>query len=320
MIMAKLARCLFLAAFLAGIGASGAQAEINIVDSLEWMAMDAPLIVRGRVTEVKDTKGPGDATYRDVTIAVDEVIKGKLGEKAVVVRLRLFTEDKAGLAWKESGHSYLFFLRKGRAADDEALADRWVLRDARQSAVDLDKPEKTYFADMTKAGKADDILKAVREYAKKESKFPEVDEPNYFKPQAGYLRLEVPFASEIHGELYGGSACYLNVPADEKYRPLAMKKAQSEHAWERAKGADMLRNYPGKETVELLTKLLQDPGEAKWGSDNSGLVRVSYPARAAAYDALRALGEKPEKPVLERKPTDEEIRQDQEERRKHQGS
>jgi hypothetical protein len=314
--MAKPAKCLLLAALLAGIGAAGAQAEIRIVDSLEWMAMDAPLIVRGRVTESKDTKGPGDVTYRDVTVAVDEAIKGKLEEKTVVVRLRLFPEDKAGLAWKESGHAYLFFLRKGRAADDKALADCWVLRDERQPTVDLDKPKRAYFADMTKGRKADDILKAVREYAKKESKFPEVGEPNYFKPQAGYLRLEVSGASEIHGELFGGSTCYLNVPADEKYRPLAMKKAQSENAWERAGGADMLRNYPGKETIELLTKLLQDPGEAKWVSNSAGLERVSYPARAAAYDALRALGEKPEKPVLERKPTEEEIRREREEREK----
>ena len=315
----KIARLLAFSVLLAVTGIRVARAEFDIVDSLEWMAIDAPLIIRGRVTEFKDTKGPDGVTYRDITVAVAEVIKGKLEEKSVEVRLRLLGENRAGLAWKEVGHPYLLFLRKGRAIDDQAMANRWVLREARQSAVDLDKPELAYLADMTKARTADDILKAVREYAKKEAKASVVGEPNIFKPQTGYLRLEVPWDSEIRREPHDDRVLYLNVPADEKYRPLAMKEAQSHHTWYRAEGADMLRNYPGKETLELLTRLLQDPGESKWSTSRSELDRISYPVREAAYDSLRALGENPEKPVLERKPSDEEIKRFLEERKKPQG-
>jgi hypothetical protein len=48
-----------------------------------------------------------------------------------------------------------------------------------------------------------------------------------------------------------------------------------------------------------------------WAVHASGerreLVSVGYPVRRAAYDALLALGEKPEKPVIEREPTPREV-------------
>jgi hypothetical protein len=282
--------------------AGTARAEINIVDSLEWMSVDARLIVRGKVVRCEDVKGPGDVTYRDTTVEIAEMVKGKLDEKTVTIRLRFLGANSAGTSWKDSGHSYLFFLTQGKAADDKNLGGHWVLRQWEHAAIDLDGPRKVYTADMKRAEDGKAIVATVKKYAAMPMPR-EVGEPNVFKPQRGFLRFEVPFGAPIHGELWGGSTVFMHVPAEEKYRPIVLALARSKHPNERVTGADMLRNYPGAETVKLLKELLNDPAESRWTGEGGKLTKISYDVRRAAYDSLLDLGEKPAKPVLERDPT-----------------
>jgi hypothetical protein len=293
-------------AFLAA--APAARAEINLVDSLEWMTVDSPLIVRGKVLGSGDTGGPGAVVYRDVKVRVQDALKGDPGGQTVTVRLRLVGADQTASAWARDGHSFLFFLRKGQDEGDAALTGRWVLRETRQSAIDLNRPKGAYTADMRRARDSAEILRLVRRYAARKPPRRAVGAPNIFKAQDGYLRLEIPFDAPFFSEVFAGSTCYINVPVEAKHRPLALARARSADLHERAAGADLLRNFPGEDTVKLLRALLRDPGESRWTGQNGELVRISYPVRAAAYDSLRALGEAPERPVLERPPSAEEVR------------
>ncbi len=280
--------------------AAVARAEVNIVDSLEWMAVDAPLIVKGKAVGHEDAKGPGSLVYRDVSVEVAEVVKGKLDGQTVMVRLRSVGPSKTGEDWKESGHSYLFFLTRGRADDDRNVADRWVLR-SEQGVIDLDKPERVYTADMKKADDGKGILATVKKYAA--TKAPrEAGAANVFTPQRGFLRFEVPPDAEIWGELWGGSMVFIHVPAEEKYKERVLSLTRSESAFDRSLAAEMLRNYPGEDTVKRLTELLDDPGESRVYQDGK-LIKITHYVRAAAYAVLVELGEKPPKPVFEREPT-----------------
>ncbi len=298
-------------AFLMAVSvAAVASAEVIVLDSLEWMAADTPLIVQGNVIGYEDTVGLHGVTYRSVTVQVHEVLKGQHTDDTVKFRLYGFKERPVGTEWKESGHSFLFFLRKGRPEDGGPLVGWWVPRSRLQGIIDLEQPMGTYKADMKRPSNAKEILDIVRHWAAwKKPVAACVGEANIFKPQAGYRRIEIPFDAEIHREVHAGSTCYINVPAEENYRPLAMEKAKSQQADERMEGAQMLCNYPGPETVKLLTELLEDPFESKWSSGSGELVKITYVyiVRRAAYESLLALGEKPEKPIFERLPTPEEI-------------
>ena len=194
-------------------------AEINVVDSLEWMTLDTPLIVRAQATKVSDSKGLGQIVYRDVFLQVQETLKGQVGNKPLRVRLRLFTGNSTGLNWPKNKHSLLFFLRRGRAQDDRALDGCWVVREPFQSIIDLSHPERVYTADMKRATKASAILPIVRDFAKRSVPHRYVGAPNIFKPQEGYVRLEIPTDSPCYAEVFGGSACYINVPAQHKEYP-----------------------------------------------------------------------------------------------------
>jgi len=297
---------LLFVALLLSVSAA-AHAEINVVDSLEWMSVDSPLIIRAKVIAAADTAGPYAVIYRDITVQIQEVLKGPVTADTIKIRLRLFKGDTQGLTWKKSGHPILFFLSKGSENDDKALVGWWTLREKRQSVIDLERPEWVYKADMQHAEDAENILSIVRKWAAWKKDLPEVGAPNILKPQAGYVRLEIPPGADIYPSVYAGSACYINVPAEQKYRSLALSKARSASQSQRIQGAQMLRNYPGSKTVQILRMLLYDESRQDWFNGPDQLVKITYDVRRAAYESLLALGQKPPKPVLERYPTPEEI-------------
>ena len=160
------------------LGAAASHAEINIVDSLEWMAVDAALVVKAKVVGYEETKGPGAVVYRDISLRVEEALKGELKGERLVVRRRDLGPDTSTLdQWKDTGRSLLFFLRPGRASDDKRLAGRWVLRESRQSLIDLRRPARVYKADGTFARDAAEILRIVRRYATRKRPDLAVGEP-----------------------------------------------------------------------------------------------------------------------------------------------
>ena len=291
------------------LGAAASHAEINIVDSLEWMAVDAALVVKAKVVGYEETKGPGAVVYRDISLRVEEALKGELKGERLAVRRRDLGPDTSTLdQWKDTGRSLLFFLRPGRASDDKRLAGRWVLRESRQSLIDLRRPARVYKADGTFARDAAEILRIVRRYATRKKPDLAAGAPNVFRPQAGYVRMEIEPSAPIFRSVYAGSACYINVPVEPEHRALALAKARDQNPHVRAAGADLLRNFPGPQTLRILAELLADPGEAKWSRGAGELVRIAYPARRAAYDALRALGATPAGPPFERQPTPAEVK------------
>jgi hypothetical protein len=282
-----------------------ARAQPALVDSLEWLAVDAPLIVRGRALETRDVDAQRGYVLRYVTVAVRRVYKGEADRPTLQVVLRVRRRQKAGKDWARAPAGHLFFLRPV-VADGEIVQNLWRVRADRRSALDLTKLPKVVKADGGFIKTRAELLRIVRKWAEAgDPNRPCVGTPDVDKPRTGYLRLKVPPKHELCAEL-GGGVCYLNVPATEAHRAHAMALTQAEHYWVRARGADMLRNYPGPNTVERLKGLLSDDGQRRWVNRHGELIRVEYPVRRAAYDALAALGEKAEKPLLERGPTGEE--------------
>ena len=284
-------------------------AEISIVDSIEWMAVDTPLIVVGTVAHCATTKSrPG--TYVTITVQIDEALKGEPGGETVTFRMSNPYRDETCATWQEDGHPRLFFLRKGIPNDGGNIDGHWTPRDWRHAIIDLNKPEHVCSEDMTLLTNADEILKVVRQWrAWQPPELAEVAEHSIHQPQEGYLRLEPPGDSPVYRDIWADSTCYINVPAAEKYRPMVMKMLRSGQTSQIAAGANMLRNYPGDDTVDVLTQLLRNPRMSAWSKGAGLLDRYSYDVRKAAYDSLLALGATPEKPVLERAPGESEARE-----------
>ena len=285
------------------IHAPAVRAEIQIVDSLEWLAIDAPLIVQAKVTDISESRGRYQVVYRDMKLSDVKILKGDTKPENIALRLRVVGDDKLGLAWKSSGDTYVFFLQPGKNELDSDMGGHSVLR---SNPINLDRPTRVFTAAMKEATDREEILKTIATFKDKRAGAEPVGEPNMFKPQLGYVRLEIPFGSPIFQQVFGGSTCYINVPADEKTHATAVKMSGSDSVTDRISAAGMLLNYPGPETTKILTAMLADTATSRT-YQNSQLIRINFPVRSEAYNTLLQLGEKPEKPLLERPPTQIEI-------------
>jgi hypothetical protein len=281
------------------------RAETIVVDSLEWRTVEAPLIVRGKVTRSQEVKVADDQrAWHDITVAITESLKGDLAGKTLV--FRTLSQD----AWAE--HEYLFFLcrwHKDHWNEGNTSALKSQITQTSGGAIDLDSPHQVYTADQTYARTAREILDIVRRSAKLPTGG-RGREVGADPTKRGTLKLnvEVHFDAPIHAYLYAGSAVLLVVPADEKRKSEGLMMLASMDPHIRAAGARRLAHYPGPATIKELRERLKDTGQVEVIQAGK-LILIRYPVRQAAYESLLNLGEKPDKPVFERNPTGEEARQ-----------
>ena len=282
-----------LVALVVALLAPSTFAEIMVAESVEWMTNNSPLVVVGKVQMVKD-----EGDRRDITIAIKEVIKGNLQGKSLAFSVTLPHYDVSidrseASRWKDSQAELLLFLRKAtRAYDGKEMDGRWTLRSPHlknfgNPAIDLSKPHYVYSMDMTDLEKSEDILKLVREWARKSSPAENAQRPNIIIPPKGSLALEIPPDSTIFRSVYAGSSCFLLVPAVEKFKQRVIDMTASKHPEIRAKGALLLANYPGDDTKAVLQKLLDDKAQVYVAQTSGETIKTVAKAAEASLEELR---------------------------------
>lgn len=251
-----------------------ARAEINVGQSLDWLVVSRSAVViaaGGRV---------------------EKVLKGSPPEGMF----------EPGLPPADAKRSLVFVNAKGKV----------------DYRIDLDRPATSGLAciafttdfEILKTGDAVIArtharltkMQAAAQAAKAEGKEPPAPPEgaaNVFAQQRGFLRLEVPPDAPAFSALWAGSSCYLIVPADAEQRAALEEAARSADPWKRAGAAMRLVNYDDEKTRGLLRSLLTDPEATTIEiHDASGSRRVSvFPARQAAWRALKTLGEELPKPA-----------------------
>lgn len=260
-----------LAVVLALAGTS-ARAEIALAESLEWLVVSRPHIARTEVGGVADG-------------IVETRVEFLKGTPPIAETIRSHVEAGAEPPAIGSG-SLLFF------GEDGSL-DR---------AIDLAAPAMPT-ADFRVPREGEEVLEIVRRrLARLEAEPPPVDPGRpgpLSEPPRGYLRVRVPEGTPAWQSLRAGSACFLIVPADPEYLPGILEATRSDDPWTRAAGAWRLAAYDGEATERVLHALLADPLPATirvWIEGRETEVEV-YPARQAAFKALRARGVAVDLPV-----------------------
>jgi hypothetical protein len=178
--------------------AAPARAEIAIADSVEWLCARADVVAVGRLVEVA---GPPNQLGKNrdlvsLTLRPSLVAKGAPG----VVRFSVRTADPAALReHRDRGTVMVAFLHRTPAAyvRGGAVYDLWPLREGHVSwLLPLDAPGLLLADGFRRVGGAEDVARACRAAG---------------SAKDAHL-LEIPFGSEAHGAVYGGSACFLRVP------------------------------------------------------------------------------------------------------------
>ncbi|MBI3271653.1 MAG: hypothetical protein HYZ53_21865 [Planctomycetes bacterium] len=261
------------------------EAEINVAESLDWLAASRPAIALGEVLANEGEAAPKALWLnRTTSVAVKRPLFGEPAARATFTR-HVPIESPA----PKPGAEFLLFFATDGTVD---------------CAIELAAPPEAghgvaYAKDFRILRTREEILRLVEErVARRKAPKEGAGAP----PEAGpprSLRLETPEASEAFRSLFSGSACYLIVPADAEYQPKLLEETRSKDVRTRARAAWRLAQYPGPDTVETLRALLTDDGVDVLRTLRNGKQEEErvYTVRQAAYAALKALGIAVEKPA-----------------------
>jgi hypothetical protein len=187
-------------------------AETIVAPSIEWLACVSKVVAVGNLTEVRESKGPGEVIYEDCTLRVTELLKSAGQQAEVTFTYRRFNRLPSLSEWMGDGTQFLVFLS---GAKDDGLEQRLsgalvpTSMSFPLSVVNLSSPGKYLFTmkfDVLDEGS--EVLRAVRDGVRALNNY-QLDEKDKHVEE---VRVEVPFGSEAHIALYAGSACYLVVP------------------------------------------------------------------------------------------------------------
>jgi hypothetical protein len=205
--------CLALLAL--ALSGSFARAETMVGSSLEWLTCESDVVVVGRIKKIVTTRGPGSVFYDDCTVAVEEVIKGKVVDRMVVFCFRSLAKESPARSWMKSEQPLLLFLSESRDHGPEKRLETMLVPASGQaplSVIDLAAPGK-YVIDrqFTVLSEKSAILETCRSTVKRLN---EHLKKSFVDPQTKVkeVRLEVPTGSSAWRSLYWGSVCYLKVP------------------------------------------------------------------------------------------------------------
>jgi hypothetical protein len=198
-----------------------ARAETMVASSLEWLTCEAEVVVVGRVERIVSTRGPGDVVYDDCTVAVAEIISGKLSSDRLVLCLRTLSAESPARAWLRSPDAMLLFLSRSQGHGSEKHLDGQFVPTSQQfplSVFDLAAPGQ-YALDVRFNVLRDRnaILATCRSTAARLA-------DHLRRNPAGSVeaeRVETPVSSPAWNALYAGSACYLKAP---KFMPSGLPK------------------------------------------------------------------------------------------------
>jgi len=192
-----------------------ARAEIAIGESLEWLTASATRVLTGRIVAQRDVDPRATGKNADLqllTVQVTGTLRGPASGPKVCVAVRQGGLKDAATLRQQGVELILFLGETVQATSFEGrVCNLWPLRggDALPAIVRLDQPGKRLLAagGFKVLGQRAAIVAAVQTAAR-----------GLPAPKAGQAAppqrfLEVPPGTEVYRVLYGGSTCYLIVPA-----------------------------------------------------------------------------------------------------------
>jgi hypothetical protein len=270
------------------------QPQVEEVDSLEWMAADSALVVRGTIVAMEtETTRSEHTLWRTVTFRVDRTLKG---EHRPTLRFVVWTNtvNKEIDRWKEQGRPLLAFLEESRclvasSRDPEYARFPFAPRSGEhlRSFVELDPrgDHPAYTMDLRVLTWPEEILRAT--------------EAAIAVPPAPGKRCGIWL--DLPGT---GGFVRVTVPTDSRLEERARGWVRSEDQDFRLQGATALMSFRSDENATILRGLLDDPGSWDRAIQEGGrfthTLRVRR-VREEAYDVLRAWGYEVPRPVLREK-------------------
>lgn len=269
-----------------GFGSNPVAARSYSYDSIELIAANADVIVRGTIAQVgPEVRERDSSTHEQAVVHVVEVLKGP---KVAEVTVALPLANAKFAAWRDKKTELLLCLRD---SPETGPACPFVLICSfRQGPIELDRNSAGVVTmDFQVLTARKDILAAARGGV---AAAPSGGEKSR-------VRLTPPSSTEVMKTRFNGYDPFVVfVPIDSRLEARGKRWAQSE-SWEyRCLAPLALGPFKSEQNVALVTVLLKD-GFSRGSTDKNGGKTRYFPVRWPAYLVLKKWGVAVEKPDIE---------------------
>ena len=292
-------RCFFIPPIVALLtSVAVAQPLFTTVETLEWMAADSPVIVRGVVLNFeRKVDETGNNLFRDtVVIKVRETLKGQ-HKPFRTLRIDNWSLGTDLHRWKKSQHELLVFLTdrfKGKKLNHNQLAPRnfcyersamieLTVKEKLPSLENKSRLRKWYTLDLKDLRARKEILKRTRVAI------------------ADARKIKCLRAHKVHWPKSSAGNIIRIVPAGSQLEREARRWVQSDKPRLREEGAKALGLFPSKKNVTVLKKLLEDPAyKYQFKQVGNRYIKTGreFFVRRAAFASLKKHGIKVPEPVF----------------------
>ena len=197
------------------------RAEVSGSFSVEWLTCASDVVAVGKITVIKNSKGPGQVIYADCILTVSEIIKGPPAE-TIPFCYRYLAKS---YTWMAPQDEVLVCLTRYKTPYDEAQIHLYTdpYYEARLhnllmptsehnpfSVISLSAPDRYVFSGQLKQlTTRDSILQAARSASAAFASRRGADRTFQLKPRQIWLEM----GSDAWQILYRGSGCFIQVPA-----------------------------------------------------------------------------------------------------------
>jgi hypothetical protein len=280
----------------------GAQPLYMTVESLEWMAADSTVVVRGTIAGTSPATGPHGEAWSLVSLKVAETLKGK-HEPALSVLSYYRAGDQQFVRWGQPGQDMLVFLVDcRRLGQDHAAAPKLALRPASSPCIELKTGIKSQVFTLDGECPNDPQIVLARARAAIAA-----------VPQGARLCQHSVGSFGPQGSAWYGRILSVIVPIDRRLEAQAREWLKADASpvqtapdrWRpqfpRREGARALGYFKSAENIALLKDLLQDAAHYEIVRQTNGKpvgeTRV-YGVREDAYRGLKEMEVDVATPVL----------------------
>jgi hypothetical protein len=257
------------------------QPIVESVDSIEWMAADSAVVVRGTIVAHKVEEDPPGMVWHTVTFHVDETLKGPHRPTLQFV-VAANTIEKDVARWKQLGRPVLAFLDESRFV----VARYRYRKFARFPLAPRNGWSKGSFLELDPNSKFRACTLDLKTLTRPEEMVRATKDAIATTPASGKL---CDYWFDLPGE---GGLTRLTVPLDARLEKRARQWIRSDDKDVRREGASALALFPSDENAVMLRRLLDDPASWIFVSQEGARLRKErvYSVREAAASVLKAWG------------------------------
>ncbi len=187
-------------------------AEITADYSIEWLSHKSSIIILATPMSESFEKGPGDVWFTKTEFKICEILKSSgFKDRTITIYSYAYKQNEKSLLSEKYKGSYLLFVCKGENLFKEingkiVLTENNIFKSVYYPGKEI---KKLFTPEFKRLNTFSELLSRTQEQVGTEKSFIRENKNGIIEEK----RIEIPYNSEIHKEVWLGSISYLIIPS-----------------------------------------------------------------------------------------------------------